>query len=317
LNAQDIDQGKQLRREEYDDEINLLDLALVMARNKRMILGAGFLAAVLAAGISLLLPNIYRAEVVMVAAQSEDDKGGGLTSALGGLASLAGVSLGGGGSVEENLAVLKSRDFLWQFAQEKKLMPILFEDEWDAARKTWKESDPHKQPGQMDVYRLFSGLLTVSQDKKSPLITVSVEWRDAQLAAEWANELVTRLNAYLAQRTITRSENNLKYLNEELTRTPIEEMRKTLFDLIASEQKNAMLAHTQKEFAFRVIDPALVPDKKAKPKRALIVILAGLAATFFAIIWAFLRDGLRSAGQDPEQQEKLRQLKQALRWKDR
>jgi uncharacterized protein involved in exopolysaccharide biosynthesis len=316
------DDGGDYRRFEPEDEINLLDLALVVAKNKRMILGVTFAAAFIAAGISLLLPNTYRAEVVMVAAKSGDSKGGGLSAALGGLgglASLAGVSLGGGGTVEENIAVLKSRDFLWQFVQEKKLMPVLFEDQWDAARKTWKEADPQQHPGQMDVYRLFntSGLLDVSVDKKTELITVSVEWTDAERAAEWANELVAKLNAYLAQQAIARSENSLKYLNEELARTPIEEMRKTLFDLIATEQKNAMLANTQKDFAFRVLDPALVPDQKSSPKRALIVILAGLVGTFFALIWALLREGLRSAEQSPEQQERLRQLKQALRWKDR
>ena len=309
------------RQFESEDEINLLDLALVVARNKRMILAVTFAAAFLAAGISLLLPNTYRAEVVMVAAQSGDSKGGGLASALGGLgglASLAGVSLGGGGNVEENIAVLKSRDFLWQFVQEKKLMPVLFEDQWDAARKTWKDTDPKEQPGQMDVYRLFNegGLLSVSKDKKTELITVSVEWQDAERAAEWANELVARLNAYLAQQAIARSENSLKYLNEELANTPIEEMRRTLFELIASEQKNAMLANTQKDFAFRVLDPALVPDKKAKPKRALIVILAALAAGFMTLIWAFIRESLKKTKQDPEQDERIRQFKRALRWKD-
>ena len=309
------------RQSESEDEINLLDLALVVARNKRMILAVTFAAAFLAAGISLLLPNTYRAEVVMVAAQSGDSKGGGLASALGGLgglASLAGVSLGGGGNVEENIAVLKSRDFLWQFVQEKKLMPVLFEDQWDAARKTWKDTDPKEQPGQMDVYRLFNegGLLSVSKDKKTELITVSVEWQDAERAAEWANELVARLNAYLAQQAIARSENSLKYLNEELANTPIEEMRRTLFELIASEQKNAMLANTQKDFAFRVLDPALVPDKKAKPKRALIVILAALAAGFMTLIWAFIRESLKKTKQDPEQDERIRQFKRALRWKD-
>jgi uncharacterized protein involved in exopolysaccharide biosynthesis len=310
------------RRFEPEDEINLLDLALVVARNKRFILGLGFLVAVLAAGVSLLIPNKYRADVVMVSAQSADSKSGGLASALGGLgglASLAGVSLGGGGSVEENLAVLKSRDFLWQFAQQKQLMPILFADQWDAARKTWIETDPALQPGPFDLYRLLidKGILTVGKDDKTGLITVSIEWEDAAIATQWANALVESLNRYLAERAIARSQGNLQYLNDTLMTTQIEDMRKVLYDLMASEQKNAMLASAQKDFAFRVLDPALVPDQKSSPKRALIVILAGLVGTFFALMWAFLREGLRSAEQSPEQQERLRQLKQALRWKDR
>ena len=207
---------------------------------------------------------------------------------------MAGVSLGGGGSTDESLAVLKSRDFLWKFVQEKKLMPILFESEWDEQQKKWKETDPKKQPGQMDVYRLFneSGVLKVEADKKTDLVTVAVEWEDAALAADWANALVEKLNQYLAQRTIARSESNLKYLNEELMRAQIEEMSKTLFDMIANEQKQAMLANTQKEFAFKVLDPAVEPDKKIKPKRSLIVILVAFVAGFLAILYAFIMEGI-------------------------
>lgn len=275
---------------DIEEEIDLLALWQTLLKYKRMILKATFGTAVLVAAITLLLPNIYRAEVLLAPVASEGGKSG-LSSALGGLgglASMAGISLGGGGSIEENLAVLKSRDFLWKFAQEKKLMPILFER---SRLADFLNSDP---PGQWDLYRLLieDGNLHVNVDKDSGLITVGVEWVDPVLVAEWANLLVHSLNQHLAQQAIARSESNLKYLNEELMRTPVEEMRKTLFELIASEQKNAMLASTQKEFAFKVLDPAVEPDKKAKPKRALIVILAALVAGFAAILYAFIKDGI-------------------------
>lgn len=280
-----------------EDEIDLLELWRVLLKYKRMILASMFVAALLSAGISLLMHNIYRGEVLLAPAQSGDNKTGGLASVLsgglGGLASLAGVSISGG-STDESLAVLQSREFLWNFVQEKKLMPILFENDWDAEHKKWKESNPKKQPGQMDVWRLLNkgGVLNIDKDKKTGLVTVAVDWKDPALAADWANSLVERLNQYLAQQAIARSESNLKYLNEQLMSTQIEEMRKTLFDLIGNEQKNVMLAKTQKEFAFKVLDPAVEPDKKIKPKRSFIVILAVFAAGFLAILYAFIKEGI-------------------------
>jgi len=184
---------------------------------------------------------------------------------------------------------LQSREFLWKFVQDNKLMPILFEAEWDSAQKKWKETDPKKQPGQMDVFRLFDkDVLNVSTDRKSSLVKVAIDWTDPVLAASWADQLVAQLNQYLRLQAIARSENNLKYLKEELARTQIEEMRKTLFDLIGQEQKNAMLANAQREFAFRVLDPAVVPDKKIKPKRSIIVLIAAALAGFAAIFAAFI-----------------------------
>jgi uncharacterized protein involved in exopolysaccharide biosynthesis len=280
-----------------EEEIDLLELWKVLVKNGRMILGAAFAAALVSAGYSLTIPNIYRAEVLLAPVQSDNGKSSGISAALGGLgglASMAGISLGGGGSTEENLAVLKSREFLWKFVQEKKLMPVLFEDEWDEQQKKWKEADPKRQPGQMDVYRLFNadGVMNVARDKKTDLVTVSVEWKDAALASEWANSLVEKLNVYLAQQAIARSEGNLKYLNEELMRTQVEEMRKTLFDLIANEQKHAMLANTQKQFAFKVLDPAVEPDKKIRPRRSVMVILAALVAGLLAALYVFVKEGV-------------------------
>ena len=280
-----------------EDEIDLLELWRVLVKYKRTILATMFAAALLSAGISLLMHNIYRGEVLLAPAQSGDNKSGGMASVvlgggLGGLASLAGISIGGS-STDEGLAVLQSREFLWNFVQEKKLMPILFADDWDAEHKKWKESDPKKQPGQMDVYRLFNnGILKAETDKKTNLITVTVDWKDAALAADWANSLVDRLNQYLAQQAVARSESNLKYLNEQLMSTQIDEMRHTLFSLISNEQQNAMLAKTQKEFAFKVLDPAVEPDKKIKPHRSLIVILMTFVAGFMAILYAFIKEGI-------------------------
>ena len=275
-------------------EIDLLEFWRTLFKHKLMILTVAFGAAVIAVGYSLQLPNIYRAEVLLAPVESEGGKGG-LSSALGGLgglASMAGISVGGGGSTDENLAILKSRDFLWNFVQEKKLMPVLFDDAWDAQQRRWKEADIKKQPGQLDVHRLFGGIMRVDRDKKTDLVTVAVEMKDAVLATEVANSLVAQLNQYLAQRAISRAEGNLQYLNEELMRTQIEEMRKILFELIATEQKKAMLANSRKDFAFKVLDQAVVPDRKTKPKRAQIVILAFFAAGLLAILYVFVKEGV-------------------------
>jgi uncharacterized protein involved in exopolysaccharide biosynthesis len=288
------EQLNNIHKADNEEEIDLREIWRVLVKYKRMILLATFGTAIVAAGISLLLPNIYRAEVILAPTAAGDQKGDGIGKALGsfgGLASLAGVSLGGGGSNEENLAVLKSRDFLWKFVQEKKLMPILFEDKWDKAANRWKESDPKKQPGQLTVHRLFvkKGLMSVETEKKTSLITVSIEWEDPKLASEWANSLIEYLNQYLAERSIQRSERNLKYLKEALMKEQIEEFRKSLLDLIAQDTKNAMLSTAQKEFGFKVIDPAIEPDKKVKPQRAIIVVLAAVLASLIAMLVAFLK----------------------------
>jgi uncharacterized protein involved in exopolysaccharide biosynthesis len=268
-----------------EDEINLLEYWRIIWKRRWLIIGVVFAAAVLAAGYSLTLPNIYRAEVVVTSVGEKGSKGMSL-GGLGGLASMAGISLGGGGgSVEVNLAVLKSREFLWSFIKDNKLKPILFEQAWDAGSKSWREGEPT----QWDAYRTMKGILSVSKNKKTGLVTVAVEWTDADLAATWANELVARLNVHLRQEALQRSKKTLGYLNDELGKVRVAEMRQALFELISQEQKKAMLANTQKEFVFQVVDAAVPPDRKLKPKRSLIVIQSALITGLLCVIYIFIR----------------------------
>jgi uncharacterized protein involved in exopolysaccharide biosynthesis len=281
---------------QQEDEIDLLEYWRVIWKRRWLIIGVVFTAAVLAAGYSLTLPNIYRAEVVITQV-GKKDSGSMSLGGLGGLASMAGISLGGGGgNVEVNLAVLKSREFLWAFVKENKLKPVLFEEAWNAGSKSWVENEPT----QWAVYRRMNSMVSASSNKKTGLVSVAVEWTDADLAATWANDLVARLNAHLRQEALERSKQTLGYLNDELGKVRVAEMRQALFDLISQEQKKAMLASTQKEYAFRVLDAAVVPDTKIKPKRSQIVILAMLVAGFIAVVSVFVWGGVKRRKQPEE-----------------
>ena len=290
-----------------EDEIDLLEYWRVIWKKRMFILGTSFLAAVLAAGVSLMMSDIYRAEALLAPAGSEEGKGGisSVLGGLGGLASLAGVSVGGSSSVEENIAVLKSREFIWDFVKDEKLMPILFADDWDAEAGHWIAEDKEDQPTLWDAWRLLveNGVLQASIDKDSGLVRVSIDWEDPELASLWVNKLVQRINAYLREQAIAQSQEKLKYLNHELSKTVIEENRRALYDLISAEQKQAMLANTQQDFAFRVVDPAVAPDKKIKPKRAMIVIITAFVVGFLSVVFVFVQEGLRKRQEEETNHE--------------
>ena len=76
------------------EEILLFDLLRGVWPRKWFIMGVAFLAACVAAGLSLLLPNWYTAEVLL--APADERTSVGISGPLGSLASLAGISVGGG-----------------------------------------------------------------------------------------------------------------------------------------------------------------------------------------------------------------------------
>lgn len=279
-----------------------LDELLAAAWQKRLLVIASVIVfAALAATAAFIMTPQYRVQVVMVPVRGDNVSGAlsGALGQLGGLASLAGVSLPGGGNKDENLAFLTSRDFLARFVEEEQLLPVLFARKWDAAHARWNVDDPEKVPTLSDgVNFLDRRVRSVQEDRRTGIITLSVVWKDREQAARWANLMVERANRDLRARAISDAEASKTYLNGELEKTDVVELRQSLYRLIESQIKTIMLASVRPEFAFKVIDPAVVPQPKEKvsPKRLAMVALGALFGGVFALVvvgWQLRRERLR------------------------
>src|SRR5690606_29535177 len=119
-----------------------------------------------------------------------------LASQFGGLAALAGVTVpSGDDSRHEAIAVLESRQFALEMIDDLDLLPVLFSKRWDPARRTWLTESGRGLPTNDEAWRIWDkSIRTVFDDRARGLITVRVEWRDRELAAAWANEMISRLN---------------------------------------------------------------------------------------------------------------------------
>jgi LPS O-antigen subunit length determinant protein (WzzB/FepE family) len=202
---------------------------------------------------------------------------------LGGLGGLAGSLLPMGSSEAESVATLKSLAIAEALIRQRDLLPVLFEDRWDASQGAWIVEKPGDEPTVGDGVRLFDRRIrSVDHDRKTGVITVAVEWTDREQAADWANGLVQLANQSLRQRAIDEAQDMLKYLESELGQTSKVELRTSMFQLVEAQQKTLMLANTREEYALRVVDPAVTPGirDRVRPKRPLIAI-AGTAVGGF------------------------------------
>jgi uncharacterized protein involved in exopolysaccharide biosynthesis len=259
---------------EYVDVLDVRQLAArLAARRWWIIISTGFFLTVFTA-VAFLLPPKYRAATVVISAGLERNAINGsinsVVGSLGGLASLAGVSIGGGDTAaEESLAVLQSRGFTEAFISEKNLMPEFFAGKWDAGAGRWKVGEK-KIPTLHTAFRFFDGgVRKVIEDKKTKLIKVQIDWKDRHEAADWSNELVRRLNSEMRRRAIAKADASLAFLEKELAVTTEIGERETLFRLIESQIRQKMLATVTQEYAFRVVDTATAPDEdeSVRPKK--------------------------------------------------
>ncbi|EKO3663864.1 LPS O-antigen length regulator, partial [Vibrio metschnikovii] len=123
--------------------------------------------------------------------------------------------------------------------------------------------------------------------------TVSVSYYSPFIAQQWATWLVEEINQVMRERTIAETTQNLNYLQEQLQRTSVADMQATFYKLIEEQTKSLMLAEVQDEFVFKVVDPAVVPELKDKPKRALIVVLGTLLGGMLGVAIVLVRFAFR------------------------
>lgn len=278
-----------------DDAIDIARLWNVVWQGKWLIMAVLSTFAAVSIAYVLTLTNWYRSEVLLVPAD-EQTVNSGIAGQLGSLAGLAGISIGGGGSVEA-LAILRSRDFTRVFVEDQNLLPVLFADKWDAEKQVWSAEDPEKWPDSGDGARYFNAnILRVSENRETGMVTVAVEWTDPELAALWAGLLVQRLNDYMRSRALKQAQSNVEYLQAELAATSGVAMQQAVGRLLEREHQKLMLARGNDEFAFRVIDSAEVPETVARPNRRLMVIVATFFGGIIAVFFVLARNFVGSSG---------------------
>lgn len=294
----------------YDDEIDLKELFLVLWAGKFLIVAITAVFAISSVLYALSIPNQYKATALLAPAQSD---GGGLSSALGqlgGLASLAGVSIGEGTSSESQIAqeVMKSWNFVESFITDNKLEVEVYavdgwsktsgelqldDDVYDGAKQIWLLEDDEtgelRPPTSWELFERFSEMFSVSQDKQTGLVSVSIEYYSPQIAKEWLDLYIKAINKHMQERQVVKVSNNISYLEAQIAKTSIAEMREVFYTIIEEQTKNKMVAEASPDYAFVAVSPSMVPEEKSKPSRALICVLVTVLGGILGLLIVLIR----------------------------
>ena len=256
-----------------EESISARDIWRFVAPLKWALLLGAFLGAAFGYGASWLIKPVYSASVTMLPTKSPESSNGsgGISGQVGGLAALAGISLQPGGDNQVGAAeYLRSKTLVKIFIESHDLMPILYPGRWNASTKegipNWRGRIPTESAA---VRRVRASVVKISEDKRSGLLTVSVDWSDPALAFHWANDFVGLANDGLRRRAIQDAQATINYLNAQLEKTQTLEVKAALSRIIETQLKNLTLAQVREDYAFRVIDAAVLPDQDdmASPKR--------------------------------------------------
>ena len=297
--------------ESFDDEIDLRELFSVLWEGRLQIVASAVVAALVSVSIALYLPNKYTAEALLAPRSSSGGGGvGQLASQYGGLASLAGINLGSLGENDSSAIakeMLKTRDFFSAYLYDEVLINLMAAEGWDRdsnsveiddsiydlKAQAWvREVDPEFQvkPSAQEAHEEFlEDFLSVSEDKQSGFVTVSVTHYSPSVARDWVNLLVNGINEAVRDRDVREAESSIEFLNEQSMKTNLVSLTEVFAELIEEQTKTVMLANASDEYVYQVIEPPVAPELKSEPQRALICVLGVLLGGMLGVVGVLIR----------------------------
>jgi uncharacterized protein involved in exopolysaccharide biosynthesis len=249
----------------------------------------------------------YRATITVAPAQQE----AGLSRNLGGLASIAGVSLGRGQAVSPfalYLQMLHSHDIAETVHHDHPTMIRLFPDRWDVTVRAWHAPTGlaadiarfvkaivgnnlvrDAEPSVADVEMLLNEKLSVVENRRDSLAEISFANADPKFASEFVRSISHTADELLRIRGLDRANRFGSYLNRQLGIVQIAELRSSLAEALAEQEKQRMMALSGLAFAAEPIGGIALSARADEPKPALLLASGAIAAVVLGLLAAYLR----------------------------
>jgi len=208
-------------------QFSLLDLLIVLARRGRLIFWVTAAFAIVAAVVSLLLPKMYTATVILLPPQQNSSLSTQLAAQLGAFSGVA-TTLAGGSSLLRNpndmyVSMFKSHTVEDAMIQHFGLMQEYHESYLSDAR------------------RKFEHRVTLDGSGKDSLIHISVEDRNPERAAELANGYVDQFRELSQHLAITEAGQRRLFFEQQLKQAN-ENLENAEQSLAGTEQKTGLIA---------------------------------------------------------------------------
>ena len=376
-----------------DDEISLIDLAITLAKHKKLIIGAPLIVAIVVAIYSFFIPPTYTADVQMLPPQQQSSASAMLSQlgAFGGMGGAAGIK----NPNDTYVAMLKSRTIQDSMIKRFKLQAV------------YKTKTPEKTRGALNGATKVTvgkdGIIGISVDDESPqraailangyvdalqqmtqvfavteashlrlfyekqLLQAKHNLGDAEIALKQLQEktgiihldsqaqlgigTAANIKGQIAMKEVelgamrtfatgnnpdlVRTQQTISGLQAQLAKietgtvssskvpeTGLEYIRKTrdfkyaetIYEMLAKQFEMAKIDEAKESSVIQVLDKAMPPEQKSKPKRSMMVLIAALATGFLTILYAFIKEALQNAKKDTETEVQLTTLKKTLRW---
>ncbi len=301
--------------------VTLRDLLPPVWRNRKKIAWISAGLALLALLISFLFPKYYKSTATLLP-EADKSKLSGLGE-LTGLASLAGVNVGGSDLAKLYPTIVQSETILRAVIEKK----YRFEGHPDSVNLISVldiDKDTHEE-NMKSAVREVADLMTVSFESKTNVVHLSLEMPDRHLSADVLNAIIAELDTYMREKRKTNASEQRRWISVRITEVEAElkaaedtlknfreknrrvvdspqllleqerlmrdvQVKATVYVELKKQVELARIDEIKNIPIVNVLDPALPPVKKERPKRLVITLAAFLLAFAGASTWFVVRE---------------------------
>ena len=285
---------------ELGDEIDIKSLFKTIFDSKRLIIISTVLFSLIALIYSLSLSNIYQSTALL---SPVDDQSGSSKSLnnIGGLASLAGISISSSSGGNSNKAITKITTLSFF---EENILPNIYLPDLMAVR-TWDEESnsviyrdsnynvktgkwktiPHPQKS----YKAFMDRLQISEDPKTNFLTISLKHESPYIAKEWTELVVNQINDSFRAKDKLEAEAAMNFLNTQMALTNYTEIKQVVAEILKQKMQQLTLIEANEFYVFSYLDQPAVARKKIEPTRSSICILGTIFGFMLGVLIVLVR----------------------------
>jgi len=310
-----IDQVERKDTHIHDDEIDLRELFVTLWRGKWVITFCVLVAIALASLYLRSVDKKYTVTYIFKPVSSEDKTPS--FSGLGGLASLAGVSLpsSSSGDFTAFKLLLKSEEVATLLMDDTQFIREIFALEWNDAEQTFERPPPgtltplkamiksvllgegeivYIAPNPARLADWIRENLSVSDDLDTGMLTLTSETIAPELMLDVIDRVSSATDRLLKERFVATSEKTMSFYQQKLAAARAREHREALAKLIAQEDQKLMLASKGSYFVAEPLTTPSISLYPTSPKSSLVLALAIVLGGFFGAALMLIRKAIKS-----------------------
>jgi LPS O-antigen subunit length determinant protein (WzzB/FepE family) len=293
-----------------DDEIDLKELFKTIWAGRILILFCIFISIIIA---SFYLRNAERKYSVEYLFQAvAEDNGASSLSGLGGLASLAGVSLPSAksGDFKTFQILLQTEEVATKLLQNKEIIKKIYQGEWNDQKQKFEESALSSKGKALSTLKLLltgdvkpnymppnaarlsawlSKNFTISEERDSGFLKLASQTSQPELLLQIMTNVTKITDQIIKDRFLKNGRQSVTFYQKKIAASRSRESREALAQLIAQEEQKLMLASNGSFFVAQPLTTPTISLGPTSPKASLVLALSVVLGSFSGAALVLIR----------------------------